>query len=278
MDVKQSEQTLLIKPTKGFTSLGLHEMWEFRDLLGFQVLKEIKGKYRQMALGPLWIVLQPLINMAILTLVFGKVANMDSGGIPYPLLTYSALIPWTFFQNASQLSAASLVTEMKVISKVYFPRLILPASYIIGRVVDFAVTFAILIVMMIAWGYYPNAKWLMVIPYLGLAIATTLALSTWTASLAVQFRDMKFLVQYGTQAAMYITPVAYLASNFPAEWLWLLKLNPMFYVCEGFRWSLLDVGQGPEPYMLIPVGIVFVLTIAGMFIFRKTERTIVDLL
>ena len=273
-----SEKTLLIKPTKGFSSLGLHELWEFRDLLGFQILKEIKGKYRQMALGPLWIVLQPLINMVILSLVFGKVAKLDAGGVPYPLLTYSALIPWTFFQNASQLSSACLVTEMNVISKVYFPRMILPASYIIGRIVDFLATFGILVIMLIAWGYYPSLKWLAILPYLALAVFTTLAISTWTASLTVQFRDMKFLVQYGTQAAMYITPVAYLATNFPPEWLWLLKLNPMFYVCEGFRWSLIGVGQGPELYMLWPISIVVIMTISGMFMFRKTERTIVDLL
>jgi len=271
-------QVLRIEPTKGFRSLGLHELWDYRDLLGFQILKEIKGKYRQMALGPLWIVLQPLINMLVLSLIFGRVAKLDTAGIPYMLLTYTALIPWTFFQNATNLSAGCLVAEMNVISKVYFPRLILPLSYICGRLVDFAITFAILIGMLLWFGYYPTLRWLAVPAYLLLAVATTVAISTWTASLQVKFRDMKLVVQYGIQVAMYLTPVAYLASNFPERWLWLLKLNPMFYVIEGFRWSLLGVGQGPEPYMLWGIGLTALLAVTGMFMFRKTERSVVDLL
>jgi lipopolysaccharide transport system permease protein len=270
--------TLTIQPTKGFSSLGLHELWHYRDLLRFQVLKEVKGKYRQMALGPLWIVLQPVINMLVLSFVFGKIAKLSSDGIPYPILTYSALIPWTFFANASMLSASCLVTEMNVISKVYFPRLILPLSYIIGRLVDFLVCFTILVIMLMLFGYYPTLLWLTIPAYLFLAVCTTLAISCWTASLTVKFRDIKFVVQYGVQVAMYLTPVAYTATRLPEGWMWLFKLNPMFWVIEGFRWALIGQGNGPELYMLWPISIVVVGLVTGAFVFRRTERTIVDLL
>ena len=152
------DKTLRIEPTKGIGKLGYEELWEYRDLLRFQILKEVKGKYRQMALGPLWIVLQPIIQMLVLSIVFGKIAKLDSNGIPYPILTYTALIPWTFFANATQLSSSCLVSQMGVISKVYFPRLILPLSYIIGRLIDFLITFSILIVMLIICGYYPSVQ------------------------------------------------------------------------------------------------------------------------
>lgn len=268
----------LIQASKGFAAIGFGEIWEYRDLLRFQVLKEVKGKYRQMALGPLWIVIQPLMNMVVFSFVFGSVAKMDSGGVPYLLLTYSALVPWTFFQNATSLSSACLVTEMGVISKVYFPRLILPLSYVIGRLIDFVITFSILIGMLLFYGYAPDFKWLLLPFYMLLAVFTTIALSTWTASLTVRFRDMKFIVQYGLQLLMFMTPVAFLASNLPEGWLWLLKLNPMYYVVEGFRWALIDVGQGPEPYMLFSIILSMIMAITGVFVFRKTERTIVDLL
>lgn len=273
-----TQKTLRIEPTQGIGKLGFRELWEYRDLLWFQILKEVKGKYRQMALGPLWIILQPIVQMLVLSIVFGKIAKLNSDGIPYPILTFTALIPWTFFTNATQLSSSCLVSQMGVISKVYFPRLILPLSYTIGRLIDFFITFSILMIMLMMCGYTPEIRWLMVIPYMFLAIMTTIGISTWTASLAVRFRDVKFLIQYGLQTMMYLTPVAYVATNLPEQWLWLLKLNPMFYVIEGFRWSLLGIGQGPEGYMLYPILLVLLLNISGVFLFRKTERTIVDLL
>ena len=276
--MNKADRERVIEPTTGLGSLGLKELFEYRDLLRYQVIKEIKGKYRQMALGPLWIVIQPLMNMVVFSFVFGSVAKMDSAGVPYMLLTYCALVPWTFFQNATSLSSNCLVTEMGVISKVYFPRLILPISYVIGRLIDFAITFSILVGMLLFYGYTPDLKWLFLPFYMMLAVFTTIALSTWTASLTVRFRDMKFVVQYGLQLSMFLTPVAFLASNLPQNWLWILKLNPMYYVVEGFRWALIDVGQGPEPYMLFSIFLSVILAVTGVFVFRKTERTIVDLL
>jgi len=270
--------TTIIRASKGFGTLGLAELWEYRDLLRFHVLREVKGKYRQMALGPLWIVLQPVINMVVLSFVFGRIAKLPSDGIPYPIFTYTALIPWTFFANACNLTANCLVADMKVISKVYFPRMIIPLGAILARTIDFLICFLILLVMMFVMGYIPGARALLLIPYFALAFAFSLGLGLWSASLCVRFRDVKFVVQYGIQVAMYLTPVGYAASNFPAAYQRWFQLNPMYWVVEGFRWCLLGKGMGPEPFMLVSIGISLFLLVSGAFVFRRTERTIVDLL
>lgn len=271
-----------IQATKGFSALGLGELWEYRDLLRFTIQKNIKSKYRQMALGPLWIILQPIITMFLFTFIFGKMAGLSDDGIPYTLLTFSALIPWTFFQNSCSFAANSLVTQMPVISKVYFPRLIIPLADATAWLVDFAITFVLLLIMMACYGIYPTAKILFIPLYVLLTLATTMAVGVWAASLAVKFRDVKFVVQYGLRVFMFMTPVAYAASNLersvPEGWAWVLQLNPLYWVCEGFRWCLLDGPNGPTPFMLIPVGLVFILLVSGAYMFRRTERTIVDLL
>ena len=273
-----SVPSITIKASKGFGSLGLADVWEYRDLLRFQILREVKGKYRQMALGPLWIVLQPLINMVVLSFVFGGVAKLDSGGVPYPILTYTALVPWTFFANACTFTSGCLVTDMQVISKVYFPRLVIPLASVIARLVDFTICFAILVVMMCCLGYWPTLRWVFLPAYVLLAVAAALAIGLWSASLAVRFRDVLLVVRYGIQTAMYITPVAYAAQAIPEKWLWFLQLNPMFWVIEGFRWCLIGTGTPPQPYALVPILGTLVLLVTGAFVFRRTERTIVDLL
>lgn len=273
--------TIIIQPTKGWGHLGLHDVWEYKDLLWYQTLKEIKAKYRQMALGPLWIILQPLMNMVVFTMIFGKLARMDSDGLPYPIFSYIALIPWTYFSNACSASCNSLVMQMGVISKVYFPRLIIPISSVLSGLVDFAMCMVVLFGMMAYYGFMPTWHILYLPLFLLLTIGTSLAIGLWTASLTVQFRDLRLVVQNGLRIAMYLTPIAYSVTevaNRAPQWLWLYKLNPMFWVVEGFRWCLVDTGTPPEPYMLIPVGVVFLLVISGAYMFRRTERTIVDLL
>lgn len=273
--------TLTIRATRGWGSLGLGELWEYRDLLWFHVWREVKGKYRQMALGPIWIVLQPIIQMVVLSFIFGRIARLPSEGIPYILMVYVAMIPWTFFSNACTLSVGSLVSQMGVISKVYFPRMIIPLSSILGGLVDFAISFIVFLAITLAMGYTPGWQIVFMPLFLILALASALAVGLWTASITVQFRDMRLIVQYGMQVAMYLTPVAYatteVARNAP-QWLWLYKLNPMFWVIDGFRWSIFGTGTAPGPYMLIPVGFVVAALVSGAFVFRRTERTIVDLL
>jgi len=271
-----------IEATKGFRSLGLGELWEYRDLLRLNIFKNVQAKYRQMALGPLWIILEPVANMLLFSFVFGRMAGMASGPIPYPLLTFCALIPWTFFQNSTTFACSSLVTQMPVISKVYFPRMIIPIADALAWFVDFAVTFALLLIVMAFYGFYPTLRILYIPLFLLLTLATTLAAGLWTASLAVRFRDVRFLVQYGTRILMFLTPVAYAAekleSAVPSGWLWLLHMNPMYWVTEGFRWALLGTPTGPTSFIIWPILLVTVLLVSGAFVFRRTERTIVDLL
>lgn len=277
-----AKQVIRIKPSSGFRSLGLGELWEYRDLLWFNILKNIRSKYRQMALGPLWIILEPLINMVVFTFIFGTMAKLDSGGIPYPLLTLSALIPWVFFQNSSTYAANSLVAQMAVISKVYFPRMIIPLSDALAWMVDFAVTFTVLLLMMAYYGIFPGWK-ILFIPLLVLyTLMTTLAVGLWSASLTVRFRDVRLLIQYGLRVLMYLTPVAYTAANlesaFPEGWGWVLQINPLYWVIEGFRWALLDQPLELTFIALWSFLVVLILLVSGAYVFRRTERSIVDLL
>lgn len=277
----REEHTILIKPSKGFQVLGLTEIWEYRDLLWYNILKNVKGKYRQMALGPLWIILQPIVNMLLFTFIFGGMAKLDSGGVPYPLLTLSALIPWTLFQNSTTFASNSLVSQMHIISKVYFPRMIIPISDMLAWLVDFAVTFILLLLLMAYYEIYPSIRILTIPFYVVFVLMTTLAIGLWTASLTVKYRDIKLIVDYGLRIFMFITPVAYSASHLeaaiPDNWEWLLKMNPLYWIIEGFRWALLGTSTGPSWFMVYPLVMVVVLLISGAFVFRRSERSIVDL-
>ncbi len=269
---------LVVQRTRGWGRLGLEEVWRYRELLWFWTSREIKGRYRQMALGPLWVVIKPLLDMVVFTLIFGGLAKLDSEGVPYPLFTYTAILPWTYFSAAAAGSASSLVSKMAVISKVYFPRLVVPISAVLSSLVDLAVTFVVLLGMLVAYGVPLSPRMLILPLYVFFAMATALAIGLWSAALAVRFRDLQFVINYGLQLAMYATPVAYSATLVPERWQTLYRLNPMFWVVEGFRWALLGKGTPPEPFLLVPVTGVAVLLVAGAFVFRRLERNVVDLL
>ncbi len=269
---------LVIERTRGWGRLGLGEAWRARELLWFLTTLEIKGRYRQMALGPLWIVFKPVIDMVIFSLIFGGLAKLDSEGLPYPLFTFTAILPWTYFKNSASGAATSLVTRMGVISKVYFPRLLVPTAAILSNLVDLAITLIILLCMLIFYGVELTPLLLILPLYVVLAMATALGIGLWSAVLAVRFRDMRFAITYALQIATYATPVAYSAALIPERWQLLYRLNPMYWVIEGFRWALLGTGRGPEPLMLIPVAAVAVVLVTGVFVFRRFERNIVDLL
>jgi lipopolysaccharide transport system permease protein len=275
---KANVPILDIKPTRGWGSLDLHEIWQYRELLWLFTWRNIKGSHRQKALGPLWIILQPLFNMVIFSLIFGYVAKLPSDGIPYPIFTYTALLPWTYFSTSAQGAVNSLVGQMGVISKVYFPRLVVPLAAIIGGLINFVISFVILLGMMVFYGIAPRWAILTLPFYLLLAMATALTVGLWNATLAVRFRDVQDISSYILRVWMYATPVAYSASLIPERWQLLYQLNPMYWVVEGFRWALLGTGQPPQPLMLVPTGFVLLLLIIGAFVFRRTERTIVDLL
>jgi len=270
--------TLVIQPTRGWGSLGLRDIWEFRELLSVLTWREIKGRYRQMAFGPLWMLGAPLIQMVIFSLLFGRVFQLPSDGVPYPIFTYVALLPWMMFANAARNAAGSLVSQQQLIAKVYFPRLIIPLSQVISALIDFLMSFIILIGMMLFFRILPDWRLLTLPIYLLLAAVTALAVGLWLATLSVKFRDVLIMLGFLIMAWQYATPVAYSASLIPPQWLWLYNLNPMTVVVNGFRWALLGTGAGPALSDLAVAGVVTILAILGAYYFRRTERTIVDTL
>ena len=270
--------SLVIKPTKGWGRLDLGELWQYRDLLYFFIWRDIKGKYRQMALGPIWIILQPLVQMVIFSVIFGRLAKLPSDGLPYPIFTYTAILPWGYFSGAATASVSSLVTQMGMLSKVYYPRLVAPLTAVISGLVNFLISFVILIGMCWFYAITPSKAILILPLFLLLAMATALSVGLWSAALNVRFRDFSTAISYLISFWMWATPVAYTSSLIPERWQLLYKMNPMFWVIEGFRWALLGKGHSPEPLMLIPVAAVVILLITGAFVFRRTERSIVDLL
>lgn len=273
-----SAPTLVIRPTSGWGSLRLSELWQYRDLLWELTARDVKSRYRQMALGPLWILLVPLVNMVIFSVVFGRLAKLPSEGIPYPIFTYTALLPWTYFSQSTNASVGSLLKSINLVSKIYFPRLIVPISAVLSGLVDLGVSFIVLLGMMVYYRLMPSTAVLFLPGYILLAMATALGVGLWNTNLAVRFRDLRYATTYGLQAWMYATPVAYSASLIPDNWQLVYKLNPMYWVIEGFRWTLLGNGQPPEPLMLIPTTFVGLLLLSGAFVFRRTERTVVDVM
>ena len=269
---------LRLEPTRGWGSLKLPELWDYRDLIYFLLWREIKGRYKQMALGPLWLILQPLFGIVTNTLVFGVLAKLPSDGLPYPVFNYAAMLPWQFFSGAVVRSAGSLVSNQNLISKVYFPRLVMPIVGALSGVVDFAVSFGLLLGLMLFYGFIPKVTVLAVPLLLLLSALTALSVGLWLASLQVRFRDVGFALTYLLQAWMYLTPVVYATSVIPERWQFLYRLNPMTTVVEGFRWALLGKGT----LMLLPTLLsilgVLVLLVTGAYLFRRTERTIVDVL
>jgi lipopolysaccharide transport system permease protein len=269
---------VIIKPTRGWSSLGLADVWEYRELLWFLTLRDVKGRYRQMALGPFWIVIKPLVHMVVFSVLFGRLAKLPSDELPYTIFTYTAILPWNYFANAATASTGSLVSRMNVISKVYFPRLVVPISEVLSGLLDLSISFLVLFGMMVYYGFAPSLAVLTLPFYVLLAAATALSVGLWGAATTVRFRDLQYVVGHGMQVWMFATPVAYSAKLIPESWFLVYQLNPMYWVVEGFRWALLGKGQPPQLLMLVPVGIVLFLLVSGVLIFRRAERTIVDLL
>ena len=272
-----SESTIIIQPHKTWVPLNLHELWEYRDLIYFLIWRNVKGRYRQMALGPLWIVIQPLMNMVLYTIIFGTVARLPSDGLPYPLFSYAALLPWTFFSSAVNGAANSLLSYQSLITKVYFPRLVVPVVGVLSGLVDFAISFIILLGMMVFYGYSPTWTILTIPLYLLLAAATALAVGLWAASWIVHYRDVSNILGYVMSGWLYATPVVYAISMVPERWRTLYRLNPMTNVVDGFRWALLGAGQPPDLMFPLSALLVLPVLISGAYYFRRTERTIVDI-
>jgi lipopolysaccharide transport system permease protein len=267
---------ITITPLKGWTQLGLREVWEYRDLIWSFATRNFRVRYRQMALGPLWSILSPLVDMIIFSTIFGGLAKLPSEGVPYSIFAYTALIPWGYFSGVTNASAGSLVSEMDVISKIYFPRLVIPLSNVLSLLFDTIISLVILLGMILYYHFPFTWKLLLVPAYLLLAAVAGLGVGLWLATLAVRYRDVRNLAGYGLQVLKFVTPVVYSASLIPEKWQFLYRLNPVYWVVEGFRWVFLGTGQAPSLSIWISACIAAVLLITGMFVFRRTERTIVD--
>jgi lipopolysaccharide transport system permease protein len=272
----ESLPVLLIRPPQGWASLGLKEVWEYRELLYFLTWRDVKVRYKQTALGAAWAIIQPFFMMVVFSLFFGRLGKMPSDGIPYPIFVYCALLPWQLFAHALSESSNSLVANERLITKVYFPRLVVPMAAVLGGLVDFAVSFVILIGMMLYYGITPGAAIFTLPLFLLLAVVTALGVGLWLSALNVQYRDVRYTLTFITQFWLFATPVAYSSSIVPAAWRPLYGLNPMAGVVEGFRWALLGKAQGPGLLLGVSIAVVIVILIGGLYYFRRMEDTFAD--
>jgi lipopolysaccharide transport system permease protein len=266
-----------IEPSKGWVSLKLQELWEYRELLYFLVWRDVKVRYKQTVLGAAWAIIQPFMAMVVFSIFFGKLAKMPSDGIPYPLFAYAALVPWGFFANGLSQASNSLVGSAHLITKVYFPRLVVPISSVISGIVDFGLAFAVLLGMMLYFGIFPtiNVIWL---PFLLLlAFVTALGVGMWLSALNVEFRDVRYVIPFLTQFWMFATPIVYPSSLLSEPWRTIYGLNPMVGVVEGFRWALLGTQTAPGPIVIVSSLASLAILIGGAFYFRKMEKTFADI-
>jgi lipopolysaccharide transport system permease protein len=271
-------QQSVIRSSHGWNSLGLRDLWEYRELLVYLVWREVQGAYRQTALGISWLFLRPIINMLVLTLVFGELVRVSSDDVPYPLFSLAALLPWGFFSNAVIRSSRSLVDNMNVISKVYFPRMVIPISSSLSGLLDFGASLIVFFGVLLVYKYPLRIEMIMVPLLLFISLSFSLAVGLWLATLSVKFRDVSFAVNFLIQALMYASPVIYSASIVPESMRFLYNLNPMTGVIQGFRWALLGSGQPLDLSFGYSIILVVILLISGAYVFRRTERTVVDIL
>jgi lipopolysaccharide transport system permease protein len=274
---KHEPTTIYIKPSHGLAALNLRDLWVYRELVFFMIWRELKVRYKQTLLGALWAVIQPVMTMVVFNFLFGKVAKVPTDGIPYPIFAYSALLPWGLFTAALNQGSRSLTSNHNMISKIYFPRLILPISSVLSGLVDFGISFVILIGLMIYYKITPTWDALWALPlFIILAILTALGVALWLSAINVKYRDVNYALPFLTQFWMFITPVAYSASVISDKWQLVYSVNPMAGVVNGFRWALLGSGAGPDAALWVSVGISILVLVTGLFYFRGMERTFAD--
>lgn len=271
------EEIIFLRPSKGWSALNLRDLWRYRELIYFLTWRDIKVRYKQTVLGAAWAIIQPLLNMVVLSIIFGRFANMPTDGIPRPIFTYSALLPWGLFSKALSDAGRSMLSNRSMVTKVYFPRLIIPLASVLGGLVDFLIQFVILIGMMVYYKFYPTPAIVTLPFFLLLSLTTALGVGLWLSALNVLYRDVGYIIPYLTQLWLLLTPVAYSVSVVPEQWRLLYSLNPMVGVVEGFRWALLGSAPPPWPLLMVSTLISFTLLISGMFFFRRMERTFADM-
>jgi lipopolysaccharide transport system permease protein len=272
-----SAETLFIRPSHGLVPLNLRELWAYRELLYFLTWRDVKVRYKQTALGAAWAIIQPLFMMAAFSLFFGRLGGLPSDGIPYPVFTYCALLPWQLFAHALSESSNSLVASERLITKVYFPRLVVPISAVLGGLIDFAIAFVVLLGMMAYYGIRPTIAIVTLPLFILLAVMTALGAGLWLSALNVKYRDVRYTITFLTQFWFFLTPVVYSSSAIPQRWRALYGINPMAGVVEGFRWALLGKTNGPGALLLVSIGVVILILVGGLYYFRRMEATFADI-
>jgi lipopolysaccharide transport system permease protein len=266
----------VLTPSHGWVALRLGKVWEYRELLYFLTWRDIKVRYKQTILGAAWAVIQPFMTMVVFSLFFGRLAQIPSDGVPYPIFSYAALVPWMFFAHGLTQASSSLVDGANLLKKVYFPRLIIPLAAVFSGVVDFALAFLVLLGMMLAYGIVPTAHLIWLPGFVLLAFATSLGAGLWLSAMNVQFRDVRYTVPFLIQFWLFATPIAYPSSLLSEPWRTVYGLNPMVGVVEGFRWLLLGTPTAPRPMLAVSALVTLVLLITGALYFRRMEKTFAD--
>jgi len=266
-----------IEPASSWPALGLRELWEYRELLYFLTWRDIKVRYKQTALGAAWAVIQPFFLMVVFSLFFGRLAGVPSDGVPYPIFSFCGLLPWQLFANSLTQSSNSLVGSQNLITKVYFPRLVVPISAVLGGLVDFAISFVILLGMLFYYGIMPGWQIVALPGLIVLAVMTALAVGLWLSALNVQYRDVRYTINFLVQFWLFATPVAYPSSIVPEKWRAVYGLNPMVGVVDGFRWALLGRPQSPGVLVLVSTVVVLLLLVGGLYYFRRMEQQFADI-
>jgi lipopolysaccharide transport system permease protein len=275
---KSNEFDLIIEPGRSEKNYW-NDIWRFRELFMFMAWRDILVRYKQTAIGLAWSIIRPVLTMIVFTVVFGRLAKLPSGGAPYPILVYAALLPWQFFSTSFTDASASLVGNSNMLTKIYFPRLIIPVSTIIVNVVDFLISFAILVVLMIWYHFVPEWRILCLPLFLLLAFVASLSAGLYVAAVNVKYRDFKYIVPFVVQFGLYISPVGFSSDIVPQKWKLLYSLNPMVGIIDGFRWSILGGDkQIYLPGMLISIGMIILMLIFSVRYFRKTEKTFADII
>ena len=268
--------TILIEPPRRWERLDLRECWRYRELLYFLAWRDVKVRYKQTVIGAAWAILQPFLTMVVFSIIFGRLLSVPSEGVPYPVFSYAALLPWNFFAGALTRSGNSLVSDANLISKVYFPRLILPTSAVLSLLLDFAVAFVILLMMMFIFGVVPGVAAITLPVFVVLAVGTALASGLWLSAANIKYRDVAYVIPFLTQFWLFVTPVAYPSSIIPDRWRLLYGLNPMVGVVEGFRWALLGQQELAWDLLVVSTLVVLAALITGLFYFRRTEHEFAD--
>jgi lipopolysaccharide transport system permease protein len=267
---------LIIRPSSGWTALDLRSLWEYRELVYFLIWRDIKVRYKQTILGCAWVILQPVTLMLVLSFFFRRLAQIPSDGLPYPVFVLSALLPWQLFAYALNQSSNSLVANDRLISKVYFPRLVIPLAAVLAGLADFSIAFTFLVLLMFLYGITPTMALWFVPVFVLFAVTTALAVGLWLSALNVQYRDVRYTIPFIIQLWLFISPVAYPASLVPESWRWLYAFNPLVGVIEGFRWALLGSSGGLGSELVLSVAVVSVLLAGGLYYFRRMEKTFAD--